>query len=69
LERLKTVTEVHVRDYVQQHAIVDVKADVEKHVQEVALDNVEAIVLEVAVLIVQKDVVVAVQEVALTNAD
>lgn len=61
--------EVRVQGFALQHAIVDVKADVEKHVQEVALDNVEAIVLEVAVLIVQKDVVVAVQEVALTNAD
>lgn len=59
--------EVRVQGFAPQHAIVDVKADVEKHVQEVALDNVEAIVLEVAVLIVQKDVVVAVQEVALTN--
>ena len=48
---------------------MDVKADVEKHVQEVALDNVEAIVLEVAVLIVLKDVAVDVPKDAVTNAD
>lgn len=61
--------EVRVQGFALQHAIVDVKADVEKHVQEVAKINVVETAQEVAVLTVQKDVVVAVQEVALTNAD
>ena len=61
--------EVRVQGFALQHAIVDVKADVEKHVQEVAKINVVETAQGVAVLIVQKDVVVAVQEVALTNVD
>ena len=65
---LRPAMEVHVRDYVQLHAIVDAKVVVGKHVPEVAKVNVVETAPEVVVLIVQKDVAVAVQGVALTNA-
>ena len=61
--------EVRVQGFVLQHAIVDVKADVEKHVQEVAKINVVETAQEVAVLIVLKDVAVDVPKDAVTNAD
>lgn len=61
--------EVRVQGFALQHAIVDVKADVEKHVQEVAKINVVETAQEVAVLIVLKDVAVDVPKDALTNAD
>ena len=48
---------------------MDVKADVEKHVQEVAKINVVETAQEVAVLIVLKDVAVDVPKDAVTNAD
>lgn len=60
--------EVRVQGFALQHAIVGVKADVEKHVQEVAKINVVETAQEVAVLIVLKDVAVDVPEDALTNA-
>lgn len=61
--------EVRVQGFAPQHAIVDVKADVEKHVQEVAKINVVETAQEVAVLIVLKDVAVDVPKDAVTNAD
>ena len=61
--------EVRVQGFALQHAIVGVKADVEKHVQEVAKINVVETAQEVAVLIVLKDVAVDVPKDAVTNAD
>ena len=61
--------EVRVQGFALQHAIVDVKADEEKHVQEVAKINVVETAQEVAVLIVLKDVAVDVPKDAVTNAD
>ena len=59
--------EVRVQGFALQHAIVDVKADVEKHVQGVAKINVVETAQEVAVLIVLKDVVADVQRAVPAN--